>query len=80
MPPLRTPADLRTLQQAARSGMILGITVACGYESYVTEIFEKQILTPFQLSQLLYFRWKQFGFRGIQKTLSLNFPDFSESI
>jgi hypothetical protein len=59
-PPLRSPSDLRTLQQASRSGIIMGISLFPGDDVYFSEVFEKQILTPFQLAQLIFYRWKQF--------------------
>lgn len=59
-PPVRFPSDLRVLQQSARMNMLLGIEVMPRDEQFLGEIFQKQILTPFQLSQLIYYRWKQF--------------------
>lgn len=77
VPPLRMPSDLRSLQQAARMGIIMGIEVFPGDERYIAEIFSKQILTPFQMTQLLSYRWGQYGFSGTEKIHSLRFPDFS---
>lgn len=60
VPPLRTPSDLRALQQAARSGLIMAISPSLLDEVYYSEVLSRQILTPFQFSQLVYYRWKQF--------------------
>lgn len=60
VPPLRMPSDLRVLQQAARSGLIMAISPSPLDEAYYPEVLNRQILTPFQLSQLVYYRWKQF--------------------
>lgn len=59
VPPLRTPSDLRALQQAARSGLLAALSVSHLDETYFSQILSRQILTPFQLSQLVYYRWKQ---------------------
>lgn len=80
VPPLRTPCDLRTIQQSARRGIILGVSVPSAYKVYLREIFEKQILTPFQLTQLLGSRWKQFWFTGTDEIISISFPDFAGDI
>lgn len=80
VPPLRTPRDLRTIQQAARMGIVLGVSVLPQDEAYLEQIFEKQILTPFQTAQLLSSRWKEFGFTGTEHNVSLTFPDFSLEI
>lgn len=79
-PPVRSPSDLRTLQQASRSGIIMGISLLPGDEPYFSQIFEKQILTPFQLSQLIFYRWKRFWFSGEEQNFSLLFPDFSQEV
>lgn len=78
-PPVRFPSDLRVLQQSARMNMLLGIEVMSRDEQFLGEIFQKQILTPFQLSQLVYYRWKQFWFSGEKYDFSLPFPNFSEA-
>ncbi len=77
VPPLRTPADLRSLQQATRMGIIMGIEVSPGDEIYISQIFSKQILTPFQLTQIVAYSWEHHGFSGSTKTCSLEFPIFS---
>lgn len=76
-PPVRSPSDLRTIQQAARSGIIMGISLFPGDAVYFSQVFEKQILTPFQLAQLIFYRWKRFWFSGEEQNFSLPFPDFS---
>jgi hypothetical protein len=78
-PPLRLPSDLRTLQQAVRSGIVMGISLFPGDEVYFSQVFEKQILTPFQLAQLIFYGWKWFWFSGEEQDFSLHFPDFSEN-
>lgn len=75
-PPLRTPADLRSLQQGSRMGIIIGIEVFPGDESCIADIFSRQILTPFQMVQLLSYQWEQYGFSGTEKICTLEFPDF----
>lgn len=76
VPPLRSPADLRALQQGARMGIIMGVEVFPGDEAYIPDILSREILTPFQIAQLLSFRWNRYGFSGTQKMYSLQFPDF----
>lgn len=80
VPPLRTPSDLRSLQQAARSGLITALSVSHLDELYFSQVLSRQILTPFQFSQLVYYRWKQFWFWGYEHEFSLSLPDFSEDL
>lgn len=80
VPPLRTPSDLRSLQQGCRIGLVTAMTVSPLDGVYFSEILTRQILTPFQLSQLIYYRWKQFWFSGEEHDFSLLFPHFSESL
>jgi hypothetical protein len=61
-PPLRSPHDLRGLQQAARMGIVIGVEVFPGDELFLTQILEREILTPFQLSQMIAFRWLRYSF------------------
>lgn len=51
VPPLRSPRDLRALQQAARMGIIMSLDVGCD-ESFIVNLLEQQILTVFQITQL----------------------------
>lgn len=79
-PPLRLPSDLRSLQQTARNGVITCISLLPGDEMYFSQIFEREILTPFQLVQLVFYRWKRFSFVGQEQVFSLSFPDFFDAI
>ncbi len=76
IPPLRTPSDLRFLQQSTRMWMISGIEVLLWDEVYINRILQHQILTVFQFTQLVSFRWKNYGFVGGETTISLPFPNF----
>jgi hypothetical protein len=76
-PPLRTPADLRTIQQSLRMNICMGIEVPLGDELFLNQILEKQILTPFQLAQMTFFRWLKYGFTGDKNTVSIVIPEFS---
>ncbi len=58
-PPLRSPRDLRILQQAARRGIVSWIEIYPGDEKYIPLLLEREILTPFQVSQILFFSWKK---------------------
>lgn len=78
-PPIRSPRDLRVIQQAARRGVVVGIEVIPGDNVYIVQLLEKQILTPFQLTQLIGFSWEKYGFTGSIHDESLFLPDFSES-
>lgn len=60
IPPLRTPSDLRSLQQGCRVGLVAALSVSPLDGGYFSEILTRQIFTPFQLSQLVYYRWKHF--------------------
>lgn len=53
IPPLRSPRDLRALQQAARMNIIMGLEVGCD-ELFIPTLLEQQILTVFQMTQLLF--------------------------
>jgi hypothetical protein len=61
-PPLRSPADLRVIQQAARSGLISTIEIFSEDVDFISEVFEKQILSVFQAVQLFSYRWSKYGF------------------
>lgn len=62
-PPLRSPHDLRALQQASRMGIIMGIEVFKGDEQYLSELLSREIFTPFQIAQFILFRWEKYGFQ-----------------
>lgn len=79
-PPLRTPKDLRIIQQAARSWIISGIEVFPGDEWFISQIFEKQILTPFQATQLLYYTWCNYWFTWKKQDILIAFPDFLSTL
>lgn len=76
VPPLRTPADLRTLQQALRMGIIMGVEILPGDELYLIQLLEKQILPLFHIGQMTAFRWGMHGFSGEYHTCSVLPPDF----
>ncbi len=61
LPPLRSPADLRVLQQGLRMGIIMGIEVIPGDEAYIVQFLEKQILSPFSIGQMTNFGWLKHG-------------------
>ncbi len=75
-PPLRSPADLRVLQQALRMGIIMGIEVSSD-EEFLYEILQKQILSPFHIGQMTAFRWEEHGFSGHTYQSVLRIPLFS---
>jgi len=77
-PPLRSPGDLRSLQQWARQGLLVGVSCGHGDEKYLQEILMRHILTPFQLSQLVFYRWKNFWFVWCETLFSLSLPIFSD--
>ena len=77
-PPLRSPHDLRSLQQALRMGVIMGIEVFPREVIFLSEILKRQIIPPFLLSQMIYFRWQKYGFTGIKTATHFPYPDFSE--
>ncbi len=60
VPPLRSPHDLRSLQQGLRMGVILGIEVSPREVQFLSEILKRQIAPPFLLSQMIYFLWKKY--------------------
>jgi dihydroorotase-like cyclic amidohydrolase len=70
-PPLRSPHDLRSLQQAARMGIIMWVEVFPDDEYYLSELLTREILTPFQITQLLSFRWEKYGFAWEKREMSL---------
>ena len=78
VPPLRTPADLRTLQQALRMGIIMGIEVPVGDEPFLVQLLEKQILSVFHIGQMTAFRWENHGFSGVHRAFPIAMPDFRE--
>ncbi len=78
-PPLRSPHDLRSLQQGLRMGVILGIEISPREVQFLSEILKRQIIPPFLLSQMMFFRWQKYGFRGTQHETGLQYPDFFES-
>lgn len=75
-PPLRTPADLRALQQGLRMGIIMGIEVLAGDELHLVQLLEKQILPLFDIGQMTAFRWERHGFSGTSHTYTIPLPDF----
>ena len=56
-PPIRLPSDLRSLQQALRMNIVMGIEIYPGDEAHLSQLLEKQILSPFLIGQMSYFRW-----------------------
>ena len=76
-PPLRTPADLRSLQQALRMGSIMGMEVFPGDEPWLSDLLAREILSPFQISQMIHYRWLKYGFSGMSREVMMEFPDFS---
>ncbi|MBP7806426.1 hypothetical protein KA057_01955 [Candidatus Gracilibacteria bacterium] len=78
-PPLRSPHDLRSLQQGLRMGVILGIEIPPREVQFLPEILKRQIIPPFLLSQMICFRWQKYGFTGTQHETELQYPDFFES-
>lgn len=51
-PPLRTPRDLRALQQGVRMGIIPCVDVSED-AIFLVQLLEKQIVTPFQMTQIV---------------------------
>jgi hypothetical protein len=43
-------------------GIVSALEVFPGDEIYIQQILQRQILTPFQMSQLLFYRWEKYGF------------------
>ncbi len=62
-PPLRSPHDLRALQQALRMGIIMGIECSELYEPFLTLVLERQIVSAYQMASSLSSRWVQHGFQ-----------------
>ncbi|MBP7806619.1 hypothetical protein KA057_02970 [Candidatus Gracilibacteria bacterium] len=79
VPPLRTPSDLRALQQGVRMGIIPCVDVL-GDTSFLDQLLEKQILTPFQMTQIVGSSWRKYGFSGNVESCSIVLPDFSQEI
>lgn len=52
-PPIRGSHDLRILQQALRMNIILGIEVYPGDEKHINTLVEREILSPFSISQMI---------------------------
>lgn len=77
VPPLRSPHDLRSLQQGARMGIVSALEVLPGDEIYIQQILQWQILTPFQMSQLLFYRWEKYGFIWSQTAITVELPQFT---
>jgi dihydroorotase-like cyclic amidohydrolase len=50
-PPVRTPHDLRALQQALRMGIIMGIEISPREHGFLSDLLVRQIVSPFHLSQ-----------------------------
>ena len=75
VPPLRSPADLRVLQQALRMGIVMGIEVDSD-SAFLPQILEKQILPPFHIGQMTCFRWEKHGFSGQKIYFSFPMPLF----
>ena len=75
VPPLRSPADLRVLQQALRMGIVMGIEVDSD-SVFLPQILEKQILPPFHIGQMTCFRWEKHGFSGQKIYFSFPMPLF----
>lgn len=76
IPPLRWPADLRSLQQALRMGIIMGLEVASGDDAYLSWLLEKQILPVFHVGQMTAFRWQYHGFTGVPRQAHIPIPHF----
>lgn len=53
VPPVRSPADLRAIQQALRMGVIIGMELPHSHHSFLPDFLSKQILTLYQLGTLL---------------------------
>ena len=77
VPPLRTPRDLRALQQGVRMGIIPCVDVSED-ETFLAQLLEKQILTPFQMTQIVWQNWQKYGFSGNEESCSIELPDFSD--
>ena len=78
-PPFRSPHDLRSLQQALRMGVILGLELSPREIPFLSDILIRQIVPPFLLSQMIYFRWQKYGFTGSQHSIDIQYPDFSQT-
>lgn len=61
IPPLRSPRDLRALQQAVRMGIVQCVDVGSETDFIVT-LLERQILTPFQMTRSVGYAWTYYGF------------------
>lgn len=61
VPPLRSPRDLRALQQAVRMGIIPCVDVGQD-TTYLPHLLERQILTPFQMVRSVGYAWRYHGF------------------
>lgn len=60
-------------------GMLAGVEVYPGEEPYLTQILEKQILSPFQMGQLLSYSWTRYGFSGESRPLVMPLTSFSRA-
>lgn len=76
VPPVRTPADLRALQQALRMGIIIGIESTILYTPFLPELLSKQILTLYQIGTLLSRWWIIHGIKSRREEFSFPIPSF----
>jgi len=77
VPPLRSPRDLRALQQSVRMGIVPCIDVGPD-ESFLVDVLERQILTPFQMVRSISRGWSHHGFLWHTKVHHFSLPDFSD--
>ena len=64
-PPVRSPHDLRALQQALRMGIIMGIEISSREHEFLSDLLARQVVSPFLLGRLLFYNWQKYGFTGI---------------
>jgi dihydroorotase-like cyclic amidohydrolase len=79
-PPLRSPADLRSLQQALRMGIIMGLEMDEHTQPFLPDLIKKQILSAYQIASLFSVYWLKHNFPGNTRDMSIILPQFSSTV
>lgn len=76
-PPFRSSADLRSLQQALRMGLIIGLEVPIIHEGFLSDLLKKQILTMYQIGTMTSMSWRKHGITWEARNSLISVPIFS---